>query len=238
MAHPPRSTKFRALFESALLGYKKKTGITLADHPLAVQLQSCHSVESITAFLQGQAQAVSNLRESDRIMKSIKTSVSILSPLSTADSLADAFDLVRQKAVMACFTSLTGFLQTFPPAKAIQSGLAILLVVCALLWFIWTHPCNIQVNQAANGVISSCDALVDLLESTEHLLSRLDVYMRVPPTPAMDEIVLKIMVELLSTLALATRELKQGRSSGSFLADVLPYSVQRSQIHEESFRRE
>jgi hypothetical protein len=109
MAHPPRSTDFRALFESALLGYEEKTGITLADHPLAVQLQSCHSVESITAFLQGQAQAISNIRENDRIMKSIKTSVSILSLLSTADSLADAFDLVRQKAVMACFTSLTGF---------------------------------------------------------------------------------------------------------------------------------
>ena len=117
-------------------------------------------------------------------------------------------------------------------------GLAILLAVCALSWFIFTYPCDIQVNQAANGVMSSYDALVDLLESTEHLLNRLDIYMRVPPTPAMDEIVLKIMVELLSTLALATKELKRGRSSGSFLADVLPYSMQRSQICEESFRRE
>jgi hypothetical protein len=36
-----------------------------------------------------------------------------------------------------------------------------------------------------------------------------------PPTPVMDEIVAKIMVELLSTLALATKMLKQGRSSKS-----------------------
>jgi len=36
----------------------------------------------------------------------------------------------------------------------------------------------------------------------------------------MDEIVIKIMTELLSTLALGTRKLKQGRSSKPALADV------------------
>jgi hypothetical protein len=44
----------------------------------------------------------------------------------------------------------------------------------------------------------------------------------------MDEIIVKIMVVLLSTLALATRELKQRRQSKSVLADLLPYSVQSS----------
>ena len=59
------------------------------------------------------------------------------------------------------------------------------------------------------------DALADLLESIEHFLGRLDIYTQIPPTSAMDEILAKIMVELFSTLALATRELKQGRSSES-----------------------
>jgi hypothetical protein len=42
----------------------------------------------------------------------------------------------------------------------------------------------------------------------------------------MDEIMLQMIVELLSTLALATKELKQGRTSESVfrLGDVLPYS--------------
>jgi hypothetical protein len=79
------------------------------------------------------------------------------------------------------------------------------------------------VNQTAKGVIASSDAFVDLLESIEHFLNRLDIYIRIRPTPAMDEIVIKIMVELLSTLALATKEFKQGRSSKSILADVLHY---------------
>lgn len=85
-------------------------------------------------------------------------------------------------------------------------------------------------NQAAKGVISSCDALVDLLESIEHFVSRLDIYTRIPPVPAMDEIVVKILVELISMLALVTKELKQRQSSESILAqaDTLPESERHS----------
>ena len=104
--------------------------------------------------------------------------------------------------------------------------------------FICRYPCDIQVNQAASCVTSSWDALVELLESIENFLNRLNIYTHIPRTPAMDDIIVKIMLELLSTLALATRELKQGRSSEPILADVLPYSPQHSQICEEGFRRE
>ena len=48
----------------------------------------------------------------------------------------------------------------------------------------------------------------------------------------------KIIVELLSTLGLATRELKQGRSSESVFAALLPYSAQRSQNDQERSWRE
>ena len=77
--------------------------------------------------------------------------------------------------------------------------------------------------QAARGIITNCDALVDLLESVEHFLNRVDIYTRVPPTPAIDEIVVKILVELISTLGLVTEELKQRRSSESesVVADVI-----------------
>ena len=74
--------------------------------------------------------------------------------------------------------------------------------------------------QSAKGVISNCDALVDLFESIEHFLNRLNIYTRIPPTPAIDEIVVKILVEFISTLALVTEELKQRRPSESVLVDV------------------
>jgi hypothetical protein len=51
-------------------------------------------------------------------------------------------------------------------------------------------------NQTANGVISSIDALIDLLESIEQFVNRLDIYTQIPLTPAMIEIMVKIIVEL------------------------------------------
>ncbi len=101
MGDPSASPHFQALFESALQAYQTKTGITLAEHALAVQLQSCHSVESITTtLLQGEVQAFSNLQENDRIMKSIETIVSNLTTLSATASLGDDLGLVRQKALI------------------------------------------------------------------------------------------------------------------------------------------
>ena len=69
--------------------------------------------------------------------------------------------------------------------------------------------------QAIKDVSASFDALVDLFESTENFLRRLDIYIKIPPTTAMTEIIVKIMVELLSTLALATQQVKQGKLSVS-----------------------
>ena len=97
---------------------------------------------------------------------------------------------------------------------------------------------DIQMNQAANCATDSYEPLVELLESIEHFLNRLDIYTRMPSTPTLDDIVVKIIVELLSTLGLATKELRRGRSSESALADVLPHSTQRSQICKEGSRRE
>jgi uncharacterized protein YecE (DUF72 family) len=130
MADQSGSAPFQALsFESALQAYEKRAGIILAQHPITMDLQSCHSLEDITALLQGRAQAVRDFRERDRMMKAIKITVTLLTPLfSDATSLTDA---VRQKALMA-FDSSDFFFQTsFPPAMAIQAALGILLDVCA-----------------------------------------------------------------------------------------------------------
>ena len=76
-------------------------------------------------------------------------------------------------------------------------------------------------------MVGSYDMLVDLLEAIEHFHKLLDIYTEVPPTSVLDELAVKIMVELLSTLALATKELKQGRSSEFVLTDIL-YNLAQS----------
>ena len=111
MADQPGSARFQALLESALLEYEKKAGITLADRedPLAIRLQRCHSIDDITTLLQDKAQAFNDLRlrQRDRIFKSIKVSVSILTPISVVASVADDVGLVRQKVLKACIVFLT-----------------------------------------------------------------------------------------------------------------------------------
>ena len=102
MADQSGSTGFLPLYKSALQAYEKNAGITLAEHPLALQIQSCDSVESIASILQSQAQALGEFQGSDRVMKTIKSTVSILTRLSSTASLAVGAGLVRQHALMPC----------------------------------------------------------------------------------------------------------------------------------------
>ena len=60
---------------------------------------------------------------------------------------------------------------------------------------------------------ASYDALLDLFASFENFLTRLSIYARIPPTPALTNVLVKIIVELIATLALATKQVKQGRFS-------------------------
>jgi hypothetical protein len=78
-----------------------------------------------------------------------------------------------------------------------------------------SHIFDIQLYQAIKGVKESYDALVELLESIEHFLYRLDIYTKITATVAMTEMLVKILLELLSALALATKEVKQGKPSES-----------------------
>ena len=61
----------------------------------------------------------------------------------------------------------------------------------------------------------SYDTLVDIFECMENFLSRLKIYTEIEPTPALTETVIKILVELLGVLAIATKQMNQGRLSKS-----------------------
>ena len=62
-------------------------------------------------------------------------------------------------------------------------------------------------------VRASRDNLIDVFERMENFFQRLEIYTRVPPPPEMINIIVKIMVEVLSILGIATKEVKQGRTS-------------------------
>ncbi|KAI0270841.1 hypothetical protein BGY98DRAFT_937383 [Russula aff. rugulosa BPL654] len=80
----------------------------------------------------------------------------------------------------------------FSPAKVIFAGVGVLL-------------------SAAMDVRASQDTLFDIFERMETFFQRLEIYTRVSPPPEMIDIIVRIMVEVLSILGMATKEMKQGR---------------------------
>jgi hypothetical protein len=94
------------------------------------------------------------------------------------------------------------------------------------------------VNQAVKAVSESYDALVDLFESIGSFLSRLEIYTKIPLTEAMTDVVIKIMVEVLSTLALATKQVRQGRLSEFVFVDAtLSFNAEHREIRKENHWR-
>jgi hypothetical protein len=171
------SSKFESLFNSALVEYTKQTGKDLRNHPLADKIDSCDSTDSILDIFQEQSRAFGRFKDGDtNLFKWLKPVVDVLHALSTNTVFSNTGSLV------------------FPPAKAVFSGIGILL-------------------SAANHMKTSYDALVDIFECIENFLRRLRIYteIEIRPTPATTETVIKIMVELLSVLALATKQINQGR---------------------------
>jgi hypothetical protein len=95
MSDQSPSSHLQVLFEAALQDYENKTGIALAEHPLADSLQNCDSVESVTAVFHEQTQAFSQFREKDKVFQPLKKIVSVLCKLSATASFGRDIGLVR-----------------------------------------------------------------------------------------------------------------------------------------------
>ncbi|KAI9429998.1 hypothetical protein H4582DRAFT_1592548 [Lactarius indigo] len=81
----------------------------------------------------------------------------------------------------------------FPPAKVIFTGIGVLLA-------------------AAKDVRASHGAIIDLFERVESFFKRLGVYNQISLTTEMAEVLVKIVIELLSILSIATKEVKRRRA--------------------------
>jgi len=54
-----------SIFNSAIQAYNKKTGNDITTHPLATELQSCHSPDAILAVLRNQVSVIGQSRSSN-----------------------------------------------------------------------------------------------------------------------------------------------------------------------------
>ena len=62
----------------------------------------------------------------------------------------------------------------------------------------------------AKDTSSSKDKLVELFNRIERFFCRLEIYTSITPTTAMKDIIIEIMVEVLTILGIATKEVKSG----------------------------
>ncbi|KAH9989691.1 hypothetical protein BJV74DRAFT_885148 [Russula compacta] len=74
-----------------------------------------------------------------------------------------------------------------------------------------SHEC-----QAAKDVDAGQDVLVDIFVRIKNFFRRLELYTEVSPTAAMTDIIVKIMIEVLSILAITTKEITQRRAKKYF----------------------
>ena len=72
-----------------------------------------------------------------------------------------------------------------------------------------------------DSVKASYDALVEIFECVDGFVKRLMIYTKIEnPDPALTEVLIKIMAELMSILALATKQMNQGLFSRSVLYNL------------------
>ena len=67
--------------------------------------------------------------------------------------------------------------------------------------------------QAAKDASASQGRIIDAFNRVEHFFRRLEIYTVLTPTAAMSDMIVEIMVEVLTILAIATKEMKLGRLS-------------------------
>ena len=101
--------------------------------------------------------------------------------------------------------------KVFSPASVIFAGIGILLSVCIFNNF--SRVIVTRISQAAKDVGASHDTLVEILEQIERFFRRLEIYTELQPTEEMMNMIIEIMVEVISILGIATKDVNQGRIS-------------------------
>ncbi|KAF8492414.1 hypothetical protein F5888DRAFT_914641 [Russula emetica] len=91
----------------------------------------------------------------------------------------------------------------FPPANTIFAGIGVLLL-------------------AAKDASTSQEKIIEVFNRIEHFFRRLEIYTVLTPTTAMTDMVVEIMVEVLTILAIATKEVTRGPLSELTSACIYP----------------
>jgi hypothetical protein len=220
------------LIIDALADYARVTGIDLSKNPFAATIERSSSAEAILDLLQGRENVFKEYRDGNRrLIGYLSPAVKVLQAFSGI--LGEAAGLVSHLCYLVSYFLTRSGQIPFPPANLLFAGIDALLSVCPFNFPSNSSQLIFEYAQAASGVTTSYDALLDLFECLGNFLKRLEIYTTIPPTPIMTDIIVKIIVELLSVLALATKQVNQGRLSKC----TASYTLLVSQCATEKFAK-
>jgi len=209
------SSSFQLIISDALDAYKGHTGKDLFTHPLAAQLQTCDSPREILLLLHQQIQALNQSRDAhQRLTGFLDPTVNVL--YAFAMVLGEGVNPVSFKTcilihnLQAHIVYLAGFLTW--ESDLYRNWHTPSSVYSHLLYLRRGHLTS--TSQAVRDTRASHGIIVEIFERMEFFFLRLEIYTEVPPTTEMKEIIIKIMVEVLSILAVATKDINQCRMSG------------------------
>ncbi|KAI0266057.1 hypothetical protein BC834DRAFT_843146 [Gloeopeniophorella convolvens] len=178
----PSASSIPTIFDSALKQYTAKTGVDLATHAPTAKLGRCNTVDAVIDVFQDQLYLLKLYR--NRRGRRAKV-------LEAAKPVVDAVLSLYDSGILdQCLASV------FPPAQAIFSGIGILL--------------QLMNDQTTRKVGENYDTLVGLFDSIKTFLDRLKVYDQAPLPFTISEVIAKVFAEMISIIALATKEIEQG----------------------------
>ena len=206
-------SNFLSIFNSALESYKRKTKQDLISHPLLPTLQSCDSPEAILTVLRNQIPTFDQPQNGDDgLTKWVTPIVKVLYSFSA--TLGAGVGLVSTRTILcevrAQYLLFRHYLQQTQYLRALVFSSRSVSFIISLCSLIDPHD-----PQAAKDTGASHDKLVGLFNRIEHFFRRLEIYTGVTATTAMTDLIVEIMVEVLTILAIATKEVKRGRFSES-----------------------
>jgi hypothetical protein len=212
-----RHSNFVPCFSNAALeGYKRKTKKDLASHPLLPRLESCDSPEAVLTVLREQIPGFSESQNGDDgLTKWVTPTVNVLYAFS--DTLGQGIGLVKYQDIFFANHLPLMILSGIPIGECNLCGdrrspLGKCPSCCPNATYF-----DAQASQTAKDASSSRDKLIEIFNRIERFFHRLEIYTGITPTASMRDIIIEIMVEVLTILAIATKEVKRGRLSRSIL---------------------
>jgi hypothetical protein len=187
------SSALQSVLGDAVKQYQTKVRASLVEHQLAIRLRSCDTIESVNEVLEEQVQAFRKSLGNDlhpKMMKSILRTVQVLHMVFTGSG-----------------TALRG------PEGAIQSGHGVASVVRLNVRIVSVHVMMHILQSISPVCLFSSSARVLVTQAVKDVNASYDLYTQASPTMKVREVAVEIIVEMLSTLALATKQIKQGRLS-------------------------